>query len=509
MDQTYDVIIIGSGIGGLTAGNYLTQEGFSTLIIEQGPRPGGCATSFRRGGFSFDAGVHWIAQCGEGGVIHQILKELGLAGKIDFTRVYPPLVVVTSKGQYVIPEGKSAALSYLKDRFPSERGGIEQFFGLQGRIAKDMVHLFEADPDAQEGMARIFFNATFPLRFPTMARYHRQRGAEVVDRLIRDAELRRILKIAAIFPRVSMVMLSWFWNIITSGDCYYPRGGIQRIPDVLTENFKALRGEILYSRKVAKILTERGEAKGVRLSDHTEIRGKVIISNADARQTFLELLEPDGPSADSPFGRNPQIPSRYLDDLRRWRLSESFFYVYLGVDMALRRGEGRAFPVIWYFPEKKDHGSLPDYIGIGIPSLHDEGVAPSGRHAVIIGAFADGICERWFALGRDGFEDEEYRKWKRDMTSSLVGLAGEVLPGLENHIQVQEAASPLTFHRYTLNSRGVSSGWSMDAEEQNKLSPRTPIRNLLLAGHWTFNPGGVPAAFMTGRRAAELARQIL
>lgn len=91
MDNSYDVIIIGSGIGGLTAGNYLAQAGYSTLIIEQNPRPGGCATSFARGGFRFDAGVHWIAQCGEGGIIHQILRDLGLESHILVKEAASPL----------------------------------------------------------------------------------------------------------------------------------------------------------------------------------------------------------------------------------------------------------------------------------------------------------------------------------------------------------------------------------------------------------------------------------
>jgi len=508
MDQTYDVIIIGSGIGGLTAGNYLAQDGFSTLIIEQRPRPGGCAASFQRGGFSFDAGVHWIAQCGEGGVVHQILTELGLSEKIDFIRVRPPLVAVTSKGRYVISEGKSAVLDYLKDRFPEEREAVDRFFEIQGSIAGEMLRLFAIDPDGKEGMARLSFRATFPLRFPAIAKYHRIRGAEVVDRLIRDSDLRKVLKIAAIFPRVSMVILAWFWDIITSADCYYPKGGVQRISDTLAQNFGALQGEILNNCKAVRILTQNGVAKGVRLSDGREICGKVIISNADARETLLELLKEDGRPGDSNLKRSRGVSRRYLDHLRKWRLSESFFYVYLGVDMNLRRGEGSAFPVVWYFPEKRDCDSLPDYIGIAIPSLTDEGLAPSGKHTVVIGAFADRISERWF-VSQGRFEEGEYRKWKKEVASSLIRIAGEVFPDLESHILVREAASPLTFHRYTLNSMGASSGWSMDAEEQNKLSQRTPIRNLLLAGHWTFNPGGLPAAFISGRRAAELTRKIV
>jgi prolycopene isomerase len=319
----------------------------------------------------------------------------------------------------------------------------------------------------------------------------------VVDRLIQDRDLRKILKIAAIFPRASMVMLSWFWEIIAGVDCYYPKGGVQRIADTLAENFKQIGGEILYRRKAVQILTEKGRAGGVKLSDGTLIRARAVVSNADARQTFLKMLNDD----------ESGLPRKYLKQIDRWRLSESFFYVYLGVDLDMKAGGLSGSPILWYFPEKAGKPSLPDYIGMSVPSLSDEGLAPSGMHTVVIGAFADGISERWF--GEGGVDPGEYQRWKEEIVGSLIRLAGEAIPDLEGHIVVREAASPLTFHRYTGNSMGASSGWSMDAKEQNKLPQKTPLPNLFLAGHWTFNPGGMPAAFMTGRRAAELVRRAL
>ena len=115
---------------------------------------------------------------------------------------------------------------------------------------------------------------------------------------------------------MSMMMLSWFWNIIYNADGYYPKGGMQKVSDALTENFKNINGEILYGKKVAKIITENNQAKGVKLSDNTIINAKAVISNADARQTFFEMLNGDA-----------GVPQKYLDNLKRWRLSESFLCV--------------------------------------------------------------------------------------------------------------------------------------------------------------------------------------
>ncbi|MBI5043087.1 MAG: NAD(P)/FAD-dependent oxidoreductase [Nitrospirae bacterium] len=488
MSKTYDAIIIGAGIGGLTAGNFLAKEGCSTLIIEQHTRPGGCLSSFERKGFNFDAAVHWISQCGEDGVVYKILQELGIERSIEFVQINPLMEVITSNGRYIIPKGRQEAIAYLKNTFPKEAEGIENFFAIQGRITDEMYRLFKTDPDSMNTLSRFLFNAVFPLRFPNIARYYRKKGADIVDSLVKDRDLRRILKIAAIFPNVSMMMLSWFWNVIYNADGYYPKNGMQKVSDVLTENFKRLKGEILYNKKVAKIITEDNQAKGVKLSDNTIINAKAVISNADARQTFFEMLNGDAGA-----------PQKYLDNLKKWRLSESFFYVYLGVDMDLKGSSVN--PIMWYFPEKDN------FIGIGIPTLSDKGLAPEGRHVVIIGAFGDDLARPWFE--KEKMDKEEYKKWKEKTADSLIELADEAIPGIKKNIVVKEAASPLTFNRYTLNSMGASSGWSMDADEQNKLPQRSPIKNLFLAGHWTFNPGGIPSAFMTGRKAAEMVKKAI
>lgn len=488
MLKTYDVIIIGSGIGGLTAGNFLAKSGCSTLIIEQHTRPGGCLSSFERKGFNFDAAVHWISQCGEDGIIYKILQELGIERNIEFVQINPLMEVITSNGKYTIPKGRQDAISYLKNSFAKEAEGIERFFAVQGRITNEMYRLFKTDLDSMNVLSRLLFNAIFPLRFPNIARNYRKKGADFIDSLTMDRDLRRILRIAGIFPNVSMMMLSWFWNIIYTADGYYPKGGMQKVSDALTENFKKLNGEILYGKKVAKIITENNQAKGVKLSDNTIINAKAVISNADARQTFFEMLNGDAGAS-----------QRYLDNLKRWRLSESFFYVYLGVDMDLKRPSVN--PIMWYFPDNEKH----NFIGIGIPTLSDKGLAPEGKHVVIIGAFGDDSARPWFGSA----DREGYKKWKEKMVDSLIELANEAIPGIKKNIIVKEAASPLTFNRYTLNSMGASSGWSMDADEQNKLPQRSPIKNLFLAGHWTFNPGGIPSAFMTGRKAAEMVKKVI
>lgn len=488
VNKVYDAIIIGSGIGGLTAGNFLAKDGCSTLIIEQHTRPGGCLSSFERKGFNFDAAVHWISQCGADGIIYKILQELGIEKSIEFVQINPLMEVVTSNGKYTIPKGRQEAISYLKNIFPKEAEGIERFFAIQSRITDEMYRLFKTDIDSMNVLSRLLFNALFPLRFPNIARNYRKRGADIVDSLTGDRDLRKILRIAAIFPNVSMMMLSWFWNIIYNADGYYPKGGMQKVSDALTENFKKLNGEVLYGKKVAKIITENNQAKGVKLTDNTIINAKAVISNADARQTFFEMLNGDA-----------GVPQKYLYNLKKWRLSESFFYVYLGIDMDFKGLSVN--PIMWYFPENNKH----NFIGIGIPTLSDKGLAPEGKHVVIIGAFGDDLARPWFGNA----DREGYKKWKDKMADSLIELADEAIPGIKKNIIVKEAASPLTFNRYTLNSMGASSGWSMDADEQNKLPQKSPIKNLFLAGHWTFNPGGIPSAFMTGKKAAEMVKKAI
>jgi phytoene dehydrogenase-like protein len=142
-----------------------------------------------------------------------------------------------------------------------------------------------------------------------------------------------------------------------------------------------------------------------------------------------------------------------------------------------------------------------------MPSLLERSLAPAGKSVVILGmaascAFMD-ACPVRAEAGANYRENEHYKAVKEKVGEYLIDLSEEAIPGLREKIELKIFATPHTFERYTGNLHGASSGWSMAADQQHKLSVKTPIPGLYLAGHWTMNPGGVPAAFVSGKLAAE------
>jgi phytoene dehydrogenase-like protein len=498
MDNDYDVIIIGAGIAGLVAGNYLQKGGKRVLILEQNKYPGGCACSFKRNGYTFDAAVHWISQAGEGGIVHKILSEFGLNGKVKFNRLPAPPEVWLPDRKVRPGFGKDAVIARFSDAFPAESAGLKRFWDDVDETKTQLWRLVNSQPSRMSKLEKLRFNALFPLKFSKIAKYHKKKASDVIGKYFDDKELCRALGAMGIFPDISFVHYSWFNAVALDGDAYYPEGGIQAVPDALAGRFTDMGGTIRYGSLVEKIVIELGKARGVRLPGGESIMAAKIISASDAKNTFMGMVGEEF------------LPADFSASVKEWKASESFFYVYLGVDMDLRSMGFDGTPV-WYFPRDIDRKTFPmlggDAVGIGMPSLLDPRLAPEGKNVIVIGmiascAFMEGCPVRVQGAGGRG----QYKAVKEMIGEYLIQLADEAIPGLNEKIELKIFASPHTFERYTMNHFGASSGWSMSADAQHKLSIRTPIPGLLLAGHWTMNPGGVPAAFVSGMLAAEEVR---
>jgi phytoene dehydrogenase-like protein len=493
MDNKYDIVIIGAGIAGLVAGNYLVDSGRRVLIVEQAKYPGGCACSFTRNGYRFDAAVHWISQAGQGGIVKLILDEFGLSDRVKFHRLPRPASIITSNGKLDLEFGKKGLVDAFSRAYPDEARSIATLWDETDATKEELWRLIKSDPGGRSALGKLLFNATFPLRFKRIAKYHKKPASDVVRGYCKDERLAASLDALGIFPGISFVHYSWFNSVGLDSDAYYPKGGIQAVPDALAARFIEKGGEIRYRALAEKITVEGGAAKGVTLAGGEAVTADTVISTGDARNTFLNMVGED------------RLPKSFALGLRQWRQSESFFYVYLGTDMDLSAAGFDGAPV-WYIPDSVDTKRFPMLggraLGIGMPSLLDPSLAPSGKGIVILGMIASCAHMAGCPVRKDGTNDVMYKAVKEKIVDYMVELAGQAIPGIGDHIEIKFGASPHTFERYTMNYMGASSGWSMAADAQHKLPVKTPVRGLYLAGHWTMNPGGVPAAFVSGRMTA-------
>ncbi|MBI4007130.1 MAG: NAD(P)/FAD-dependent oxidoreductase [Planctomycetes bacterium] len=461
LEPSYDVIVIGAGIGGLVCGTFLTKASKKVLIIEQHHTPGGYCTSFKRKGFIFDSAVHHIGGCGRWSIVGRCLKELNI--NMEFYRLDPMDSLVFPSMSLDIPAEIDEYIALLQQKYPAEKGNIEPFF-------KEFIKLYWATINDDENS-------------PLINKYGGLTFKETLDKFFDNDELKMLLSaqwgyIGSPPDEISTIgMCQMLVNYLKDG-AYYPKGGAQKFADTITKRFTELDGQLLLSSKVEKILFNNKVATGVKLEDGREILSDIIVSNIDARQTFFTLAK-------------EEIEDTYLHKLYRMKESTSFFLLYLGlgsdVDLSnLKRG----------FYHSNTLLSKDGWKYISVPTRVDSTLAPGGKQIISV-----------VVSLKNNYDDiQDWDTFKEDMKDSTIKFLETYIPNLSRSIEVIEAATPKTLERYTLNSKGAAYGWAVTPSQTGKerLPHETPIENLYLAGHWT-NPGpGVCAVVSSGWRVANL-----
>ena len=495
--ERYDVIVIGSGLGGLTCGALLAKNGFNTLILEQHTAPGGYCTSFKRKGFTFDAAVHFLEGVGYGGGLYNILSELEIENELEYHTMDPVYKVVYPDESIAIPADLNEYIALLSSKFPTEKQGITRLFDTIEKLMMELVRLPMS--------LKIWDLALFPLKFPLIYKYNNKTFAEMMADFVADRKLKSIISAAwgcvGLPPsRVSALEMCGLLYLAHFQGFYFPKGGAQAFADlfirVLTKH-----GSVLRTRtKATKILVENNRVTGVEVSSGERVGAKYVVSNIDARQTFFDLIGQE------------KLNKKFAERLNKMEPSGSFFQVWLGVDMDPRE-KGINETEIFYH-SSYDTGELfcssptaefDEGLAICIPTLADPSLAPEGQHIITIAYPPPTSYERQRRL-EPNKTGEEYRLWKEEAKNRLIRTAEKLIPGVSDHIVLSEAATPQTFERYTLNYKGAAYGWAQSPDQvgRNRLQPVTPIQGLYLAGHWTTPGGGTMTVTFSGKKTADM-----
>ncbi|MGH8549041.1 MAG: phytoene desaturase family protein [Methylococcales bacterium] len=484
-----DVIVVGSGIGGLTAAGLLAVAGCSVLVLEQHDRPGGYAHGFRRKRYHFDSAVHLTSGCGSGGypggqIIHKILKALGVLEEIDFIPVDPFAVAVYPGILAALPQTIGAFVQALGARFPSQAEGLRKFLDLTFNVAREASC-------ADELLARAG-PVSMQSELPALLKYRKSTLADVCFEFVQDPRLIAIL--AANWPylglppsRVSFVYWStMFIGYLEDGACYC-RGGFQRFADVLVGGLKKNGGSIRLKSGVARISIRNGRVQGVVLQNYQRIAAPLVIANSDMRRTVYDLVGKD------------HFPTRFLDRIESMKPSLSIFAVYIATDLNLEDfspgHESFCYPDL--DPEQNYQNSCNGkvtWIGVSIPSLTDRSLAPAGQYLVMLTTLVPYEIDR------------SWKQAKAAYLAEMLEIADRHLPGIKKHILYIEGGSPKTMERYTLNHRGAAYGWDLSPDQvgPNRIPNRSAVEGLYFAGHWAAPGGGVYGAAVSGMQAARM-----
>ena len=470
-DEEYDVVVIGAGIGGLTCAACLAKNGKKVKVFEQHYVPGGCCSSFKRGPFKFDAGVLHLTGGKESGAFKRVLAALEMEDDLEFREqfqrfVFPDLTYDSSRDLESLP-------SKLRELFPQEETGIVKLFGIIKSIYEDIRQL--------------------PTLSPLISQYKNSSFQELLDSYINDVKLK------------SLISANWhLWHPMWKNSAidyaalmvteqlrgyYYPIGGIQTIPDAFVRVLHKHGGEIEYRTFVEKIIVDNNCAIGIETTKGKRVRAAKVVSNVAARSTFFNMVGEDN------------LPQDFVQTFNKLEISLSSFYVYLGLDIDPRTLGVDAPETIVY--ESYDNTTEWELLlkgeiavpcfGISIPTYLDQGLAPPGKHVVIV-----------MMMAPYHLNGKSWREEKKRVTQMLIDKAGMIIPSLSQHIVIKDSATPLTYERYTGNSLGAAMGWAFSPDMfMKRLEQRTPITNLYLAGHWSTPGGGVPAVAISGLRAAQ------
>jgi phytoene dehydrogenase-like protein len=488
----YDVVVIGAGIGGLTCGAFLAKEGLSVLLAEQHTKPGGCCTSFQRKGFTFDAGIEDLGGAEKGGMLNNILEELGLKDDIEFIELTPRTRIVGS--DYNIPSTPPEGLAKeLKRMFPGEGMSIDTFVQDCKAVISEMMALAEPAPDLLGFGGKMGLMIKFLFKSAKLREYGGKSYWQALAESFKEPKLRAIL--GSLVAIDTGWAASWPLIILSFSAVQYPKGGAQALADVLAKGVTKHGGDLALKTLVKKIVVEDGKATGVELADGTMVRSRYVVSNGDGRQTFLTLIG------------EQYLSPKLAKELKETPLTHPLFLVSLGVDIDLKAMGFDGTTIVYNRSDNIDDIWSGDTekcsLLIMMHSLLDPSQAPEGRATVQVMTLLPYNYMGYWKRETDGTRGKEYKELKEALADKLIASAEKIIPQLSKHIVCKDIATPLTIERYTLNSEGASHGW-FPIPGAKMRSQKTPIKNLYQAGHWTFPGGGILCVVLSGRNAAKL-----
>ena len=498
----YDVIIIGSGAGGLSAAVPLAQSGLKVLVCEQHEVPGGWTHSFALQGYRFSPGVHYIGDLNKGGFLRNVYEGLGVSEDLEFCELNPDGYdhILIGKERFDFPKGKAKLVSRLQDHFPHEAKGIAAYM--------DTVSALMENLDSMRHIKSLGGALNAIGKGAGLLRWTWRSGMDLIDRFVSDPLLKGILSGQSGDHGLPPSLVSSFvhagitYHYFNGG--YYPRGGGGAIPNAFVRALKKAGGELRLKTTVARILLEKNKAVGIQLADGSKLSAKYIISNADPEVTFGQLI-----------GRE-YLSKKLRRKLDRMEYSVSALSLFFAVDMDLRAA-GLDSGNFWLYDhadvDKIYRLGLTDYIlkeerpsalFLTVTTLKDPGKMRKGHHTCEAFTFVGYDAFRKWAHEKSGERSADYQSLKDKIADNMLKALNERFPGIRDSVVFKNLGTPLTNEYYINATQGSLYGI---AKTRRQVGPgafpiRSEIEGLYLCGASTLSHGVAGATF-TGLQAAK------
>ena len=485
LDGPYDAIVIGSGIGGLTAAACLSKLGKKVVVLEQHYTAGGFTHSYDRNGYEWDVGVHYIGDVGADHTLAKRLFDHITNGQLQWAPMDNHYDRIFLGQKHVdLVAGPDAFKAELKKAFPEEAEAIDTYLDYLSQVAKAMpgVTLQKILPDLVAGPLGKILNRKAPAFLNRTTR-------KVLESLTDNQELIAVLAGQwgdnGLPPAESSFIIHALIARHYLYGGYYPIGGASEMAKTIIPVIQQSGGEVFTYADVTEILIEKGKAIGVQMKDGQAIHAPTVISNAGVFNTFGSLLPNNAPHKE-----------HYQEKLQQVRRSMASVCLYIGIqDTAENLGLPRTN--LWVYPGANYEQQVSDFLAdpdthdipltyISFPSAKDPSFTDRYPGRATVEIVAPGPFE-WYQDWADqpwGKRGEEYEAKKEAYAQRLLEKLYEKMPQLKGKVDYYELSTPLSTDYFCRYSKGEIYGLDHTPGrfEQDWLKPKTRIPGLYLTG---------------------------
>ena len=473
--MTYDIIIIGSGLGGLTAGAKLARSGKKVLLLEQHDRPGGCATTFKRRDFTMEVGLHEMDGLHPRDMKSKVFRDLGIFDRVEFLEVPEFYRFINERYDLVIPHDPEQAKRILKETFPGEEKGIDDYFYHVLNSKKIMIQ-YRDQPEKSVG--------------------------QFLDEIILNDDLKLVLLGNLGYFHDDPYTLSWLYYLTAQGSYYggranFIKGGSQQLSNALMDIITENGGVVKLSSLVTKIDYEGkrpvgvayGDVKGKERGTDSDRAGEIIVNAAVPNLARNLLSKADG----------KELTEKYANN----KIGASLLTVYYGFNTPLKKAGNKHYSTFIYDTSVKSQADIlennhSDFSTRSFTfvdySLVDSALAPEGKS---VGS----VCCIDYPSDWDGLSRDEYNRMKADVADTITERCEQIIPGFREAVEYVEVATSLSVKRFTLNPEGAVYGFAQNPGKPTEYLSALPD-NIHLASAWGKFGGGFSGAIFSGYMTA-------
>ena len=463
MENHYDIVIIGSGLGGLECALTLGKEGYNVCVLEQSPIIGGCLQSFVRNGRTIDTGMHYIGSMDDGEIMHQYFKFFGVLDDLNYIKLDSQFEKITfgENGTYFYNSGFENFQSSLIEQFPKEKLGIEKYCETLHRIGNAIsVDVHKTGVFSVGDISNLGFCAS-----------------DFIDNCVSDNILRNLLAgTNALYGGVKKQSNLYHHCMVNysniQGSCRFT-GGSQHVADSFVRHIEATGGIVRNKSKVVSINMDEKGAESVTLENGERIFAKQFISDIHPSVTF-DMVE-----------KTPLVKKAYRSRLKLLPNTYALFSVHL-----LMKDE--SYPYINHNRYIYENSNAWDTM-LDSVTLKPKAVLKCSQLSVKNPQYADVITlmtpveyslfEKW-ANTEPMRRGDEYNELKERLTQNIIEFVSQYSPFLKDSIAKVYTSSPLTYENYTSTPQGSAYGILKDYRNAlvSLLPAKTKIPNLFLTG---------------------------